>query len=197
MVMAYQNSATYDVRPHVETAPAAKAQFTTFGQFSKRQFSTLFDAVEADLAHMSLGTRLAKRFYLDGIRNRLVHGAPMPNPPCVALRSHLRILPNGDIPTCQFNSKTIGNLRQDRFEELWYGSSARRQRRWVDRCAGCWAECEVVPNAIYTLDLLWQGLLKRPHSRFRRDKASVDACADGAVPFQGADNSTRASAGSP
>ena len=32
--------------------------------------------------------------------------------------------------------------------------ATRASRGWVDRCPGCWAECEVVPNAIYTGDVL-------------------------------------------
>jgi MoaA/NifB/PqqE/SkfB family radical SAM enzyme len=180
MVMAYQRSATYDIQPQVELAPTAHGEFVTFGRFTRRDLSELFDAAEADLAHMSTGARLAKRFYLDGVRNRLLDNVAAPNPRCVALRSHLRILPSGDVPTCQFNSKTVGNLRQDPFDELWHGSSAGQQRRWVDRCPGCWAECEVVPNAIYTLDLLRQCLWK--HRR--------------PGPSQGNVSSTRANTGS-
>jgi Fe-coproporphyrin III synthase len=76
------------------------------------------------------------------------------NPECVALHAHLRIYPNGDIPTCQFNSKTIGNVKETPFHEVWNSRSATVQRKWVRDCVGCWAECEVLPNAIYTLDIV-------------------------------------------
>ena len=33
-------------------------------------------------------------------------------------------------------------------------STSAAAREWVDRCPGCWAECEVLPNAIYSGDLL-------------------------------------------
>ena len=29
-----------------------------------------------------------------------------------------------------------------------------KQRNWLYKCPGCWAECEVLPSAIYTGDLL-------------------------------------------
>jgi MoaA/NifB/PqqE/SkfB family radical SAM enzyme len=174
MVVAYARSATYDVRPGVELAPSGAGEFATFGRFTRRDLARLFDAVQADLAGMPGGVRLAKGFYLDGIRNRLLHNMAAPNPRCVALRSHLRILPDGGVPTCQFNSRSIGNLRQDRFGALWRGSAAREQRRWVDRCPGCWAECEVVPNAIYTLDLLWQYLRRHRRSGTRPRLSRVE-----------------------
>jgi MoaA/NifB/PqqE/SkfB family radical SAM enzyme len=78
----------------------------------------------------------------------------------VALNAHLRIFPNGDVPTCQFNSKTIGNLREQPFQEIWSSLAANEQRAWVKKCPGCWAECEVLPSAIYTLDLLKPRLTK-------------------------------------
>jgi MoaA/NifB/PqqE/SkfB family radical SAM enzyme len=94
--------------------------------------------------------RIAKRYYLRGLAHRLLKHEGKPNPPCVALNSHLRLFPNGDVPTCQFNSKVVGNLRRQTFAEVWRGLKAREMREWVRRCPGCWAECEVLPSALYT-----------------------------------------------
>jgi len=58
------------------------------------------------------------------------------------------------VPTCQFNTVRAGNLRHQSFAEVWNGVDARRQRQWADACPGCWAECEVVPNALYSGHLL-------------------------------------------
>ena len=59
------------------------------------------------------------------------------------------------MPVCQFNTERVGNLATQSFDEVWYGSEAtKRSRDWVDRCIGCWAECEVMPNAIFTGDVL-------------------------------------------
>ncbi len=120
--------------------------------------------------------RWGKRYYLRGLRARLVaqasgnghaaapaagdgngHAAARrvrPSPPCVALRSHLRILPDGGVPVCQFNTEQVGNLLRQPFDEVWHSVAARQARRWVDACPGCWAECEVMPNAIYSGDIL-------------------------------------------
>lgn len=103
--------------------------------------------------------RIGKRYYLTGLHDRLRNVEnPKPKPKCVALRSHLRLLPDGSVPVCQFNTETVGNLVSQSFEQVWTGFAARGQRTWVDACPGCWAECEVVPNALYSGDI-WRGLL--------------------------------------
>ena len=106
--------------------------------------------------------RIGKRYYLRGLVQRLdpVAGAIL-KPRCVALRSHLRLLPDGGVPVCQFNTQRAGNLLAQGFDEVWHGPQAREQREWVDTCNGCWAECEVVPNALYSGDLLKEVFLGR------------------------------------
>jgi len=99
--------------------------------------------------------RLGKRYYLRGLRARLAGtGTEEFGPRCVAVRSHLRLLPDGSVPVCQFNGETLGNLRLQAFDELWASHAAASARRWVDACPGCWAECEVMPSAVYTGDVL-------------------------------------------
>jgi MoaA/NifB/PqqE/SkfB family radical SAM enzyme len=154
VVMAYDMSATYNTQRDVDLAPTEVGQFSTFGEFTDQNLRELLDQVENDVKSLPWGERLAKRYYLRGIRNRLLEKRGTPNPKCVALNAHLRIFPNGDIPTCQFNSRVVGNLREQSFREIWESVVATEQRDWVKRCPGCWAECEVLPSAIYTLDLL-------------------------------------------
>ena len=138
----------------VDVAPTEIGQFTTFGEFTDENLRELLDEVERDTKSLPFGERLAKRYYLRGIRNRLLDKRGTPSPKCVALTAHLRIFPNGDVPTCQFNSRVVGNLRESSFQEIWQSVAATEQRQWVKRCPGCWAECEVLPSAIYTLDLV-------------------------------------------
>ncbi len=99
--------------------------------------------------------RIGKRYYLRGLLARLKKDArPSPHPQCVALRGHLRLLPDGRVPVCQFNTETVGNLHTDPFDSVWKGARAATARDWVDACPGCWAECEVIPSAIYTGDIV-------------------------------------------
>ncbi|MGD0538515.1 MAG: radical SAM protein [Verrucomicrobiota bacterium] len=158
VVIAYRNSATYSVAGEGDAAPTQPGGFGAFGELPTRALRELLDLAEADLVLAPLPERVAKRYYLRGLWRRLLDHASEPQPPCVALRSHLRLYPNGDVPTCQFNSRRVGNLRRQRFAEVGAGGRAGTQRDWVRRCAGCWAECEVLPNALYSGDL-WRSLL--------------------------------------
>lgn len=99
--------------------------------------------------------RFGKQYYLRGLLERL-EGVdnPEPKPRCVELRSHIRLLPDGSVPVCQFNTEKVGNLLEQSWEEVWFGDDTIESRKWVDDCPGCWAECEVMPNAIYTGDIL-------------------------------------------
>jgi MoaA/NifB/PqqE/SkfB family radical SAM enzyme len=99
--------------------------------------------------------RIGKAYYLRGLLARLESDPhPRPRPRCVALRSHVRLLPDGSVPVCQFNTEVVGNIREQSLRSVWRGERARASRAWVDACPGCWAECEVMPSALYTGDLL-------------------------------------------
>lgn len=165
VVMAYDASATYSREEAVNIAPTEIGKFTTFGKFSHFQLDSLLREVEKDCRGYAFSHRIAKRYYLTGLRQRLLYQHAYPNPPCVALSSHIRLLPDGTIPTCQFNTIPIGNVRQQRFAEIWSAPPARKQRQWVQRCPGCWAECEVLPNAFYTGDLLRLAIMNIKHHR--------------------------------
>jgi len=164
VVMAYDVSATYSREGAINVAPTALGEFTTFGQFTHFHLDRFLQKVERDIVAQPFSQRIAKRYYLTGIRHRLLKQQAYPNPPCVALSSHLRLLPDGTIPTCQFNTLPVGNLRQQRFAEIWQGPPAKKQRQWVQHCPGCWAECEVLPNAFYTGDVLRLAIMNISYS---------------------------------
>jgi MoaA/NifB/PqqE/SkfB family radical SAM enzyme len=107
----------------------------------------------------SISRRVGKRYYLRGLIARL-RGRQSHQPRCVALRSHVRLLPDGRVPVCQFNTETVGNLRDESLRDVWRGKPATDARAWVDACPGCWAECEVIPSAIYTGSIV-RGLASR------------------------------------
>lgn len=154
VVMAYDASATYSLKHDTAVARSQIGKFTTFGDFEGQRVTELADEVESDLVNFPWADRLAKRYYWRGVRGRLSNDGTAPNPSCVALNSHLRLYPNGDVPVCQFNARRVGNLRRQRFDDVWFGPEIEKERDWVRKCPGCWAECEVLPNAIYTGDLM-------------------------------------------
>jgi len=158
IVIAYDDSATYNLSKKHCVAPRYPGEFRTFGQFTPEELTTLFDEAERDVEHFAWPERAAKLYYLAGARRRLLDRDASINPTCVALSAHMRMLPDGTIPTCQFNTAPAGNLRDTSFAELWSSAQAEQQRDWVRACPGCWAECEVLPNAIYSGDIVRETL---------------------------------------
>ena len=94
---------------------------------------------------------LFERFVQQGYKRK-----KKPKPPCLALKSHLRILPNGDVPVCLYNSTIVGNLNEKSLKEVWFGinDDMEASRRWVKNCKGCWAGCETIVSAIYSGDIV-------------------------------------------
>jgi MoaA/NifB/PqqE/SkfB family radical SAM enzyme len=153
IVFAYKESSTYHADEDTSITHNPSGQFQSFGRFGSANLKTFFETIQNDLLYYPYLIRFVKKYYVNGIKNRLLHQTNWPNPICVALRSHLRLMPDGSLPTCQFNGTRIGDLRDQGFTTVWFGDKATQQRRWVDRCHGCWAECEVLPNAFYTGDI--------------------------------------------
>jgi MoaA/NifB/PqqE/SkfB family radical SAM enzyme len=157
-VLAYADSGMYGLERRGQRSPDL-APGAGYPLHPNLQGSDVQGFVAAQLGRVDSlrdrSSRLAKRYYLRGLAARL-NASPRatPRPACVALRSHLRLLPNGDVPVCQFNTRVIGNLLTQSFDEVWLNAGAREERAWVDACSGCWAECEVVPSALYSGDFL-------------------------------------------
>jgi len=132
--------------------------YRPLGSFSKDAIRVLMAQFLRDSKKISSPAEyVVDRYYLKGLANRLIKGTNRPNPRCVALNDHLRVLPNGDVPICFFNSTVVGNLRESSFQDIWRSLRAREGRKWVRQCQGCWESCEVVPSAVYTGDI-WKGL---------------------------------------
>jgi MoaA/NifB/PqqE/SkfB family radical SAM enzyme len=157
-VLAYSESAMYSLK-RVGRKAEDLIQASGYPLHPKLEGADVLGFVRRQL--VGLGTmgdplaRIGKRYYLRGLLARLRGDHhPQPHPKCVALRSHLRLLPDGSVPVCQFNTEKVGNLLHQSFEEVWHGAAASSSRQWVDACPGCWAECEVIPSALYSGDML-------------------------------------------
>jgi MoaA/NifB/PqqE/SkfB family radical SAM enzyme len=157
-VLAYSESAMYSLK-RVGRKADDLIKPTGYPLHPNLQGADVIAAVRRQLAELprirDLPTRIGKRYYLRGLLARLREvPRPQPHPRCVAVRSHLRLLPDGSVPVCQFNTERVGNLLHQSWDEVWHGATAQESRRWVDGCSGCWAECEAIPSAIYSGDLL-------------------------------------------
>jgi MoaA/NifB/PqqE/SkfB family radical SAM enzyme len=157
-VLAYAESSMYGLEVHGQKADHLIVP-TGYPLHPDLAEADAIGFVERELAEVETYDnrflRWGKRYYLRGLLARLRgESDPKPKPRCVALRSHIRLLPDGSVPVCQFNTEKVGNLRRQSFDDVWHNGTTAPARAWVDGCPGCWAECEVMPNAIYTGDIL-------------------------------------------
>jgi Fe-coproporphyrin III synthase len=155
VVFGYRESATYSKNFHLNTHKPMDG-FLLEDHATPQQMQTFAQQVRKDTQTMPWVEGSAKRYYLDGLLQRIQKDPLALNPPCSQLGAHFRLYPNGDVPTCQFNAKVVGNLLWQDLAEIKSGSTYQEQKRWVRNCKGCWAECEVLPNALYSGDIMWR-----------------------------------------
>ncbi|MFA4833291.1 MAG: radical SAM protein [Patescibacteria group bacterium] len=132
--------------------------FKTFGEFSPSRLEHFLKILSEHAKEIKdFKGRIVEKYQIKGLYNRLIKNKNIPNPRCMALDKHLRILPNGDVPICLFNGDIVGNLRKEKFKDIWFGEKIKSSRGWVKKCPGCWQGCELVVSAGYTGDI-WRGL---------------------------------------
>lgn len=131
----------------------------SMSDFSHEQLEHIFDQLGHRDGIRDIPEWLVQRYYLRGLKNRLLHNVEKPKPRCIELHNHMRLMPNGDIVTCVYYPTVVGNLRSQNLRQVWSQDVTNKQRKIVRKCPGCWAGCEVKPNAIYTGDIaraLWK-----------------------------------------
>ena len=135
----------------------------SMSDFTPEQMNYVFDQLDRRDGIHDIPEWLVQRYYLRGLKNRLLHNIESPKPQCIELHNHMRLMPNGDVMTCVYYPTVVGNLRKQSLDQVWYNETTKKQRQVVRKCPGCWAGCEVKPNAIYTGDIikaLWMGTAK-------------------------------------
>jgi MoaA/NifB/PqqE/SkfB family radical SAM enzyme len=131
----------------------------SLSDFTPEQLQHIFDQLDRRDGIKDIPEWLVQRYYLRGLKNRLLHNVEKPKPRCIELHNHMRLMPNGDVVTCVYYPTVVGNLRTQSLQQVWSQETTRQQREVVRNCPGCWAGCEVKPNAIYTGDIaraLWK-----------------------------------------
>ena len=136
----------------------------SMSDFTSEQLHSIFEQLDTRDGIRDIPEWLVQRYYLRGLKNRLLHHVEDPKPQCIELHNHMRLMPNGDVVTCVYYPTVVGNLRTQSLQEVWYNDKTRQQREVVRKCPGCWAGCEAKPNAIYTGDIVrafWMGNAKK------------------------------------
>jgi len=154
-VIAYRESAIYGNDKNLNLMPKNAVDYKFFYNFSQSEIDTILKILKQEAKSIKdFKEKIIKKYYLRGFYNRIIKKRAEPNPSCLELKNHLRINPNGDVPICLFNSTVAGNLKTQDIKEIWQSQNTKNARKLISQCPGCWVDCEVIPNAIYTGDLI-------------------------------------------
>jgi MoaA/NifB/PqqE/SkfB family radical SAM enzyme len=155
LVLAYEKVALYDPKKNVNLMPKEDNEFPCFSYLKKEEIAEILKPLKEMIDSIpDFKERLILKYDLRGLYNRLIHKKGVPNPTCLALTSHIRILPNGDVPICLSNSTIVGNLKKTTAKDFWFSKEIKKYRQLVKNCPGCWYECETIPSAIYSGDII-------------------------------------------
>ncbi|RKY63522.1 MAG: hypothetical protein DRQ02_12515, partial [Candidatus Latescibacterota bacterium] len=92
-VIAYQSVDLYQEK-HTSTGNKSTS-FQCYGNFTENELKIILkDLIDSTRNIDNLIEKIVKRYYLIGLYNRLILKRSFPSPQCVALRNHIRILPN-------------------------------------------------------------------------------------------------------
>ena len=69
--------------------------------------------------------------------------------PCRELKDLLYLLPNGNVVRCGMDHKPIGNVREQTFDQIWFGTAIEPFRKKVDNCPGCMQSSVQIMSRVY------------------------------------------------
>ena len=69
--------------------------------------------------------------------------------PCRELKDLIYLLPNGNLVRCGMDHAPIGNLREQSFDEIWYGEAMKAHRNKVSACPGCMQSSVQIMSRVY------------------------------------------------
>lgn len=59
--------------------------------------------------------------------------------PCWSINTKIAIWANGDLPLCQYKNVVLGNLREQKFDEVWEAEKTQQLQKAYRSCNGCWS----------------------------------------------------------
>ena len=68
---------------------------------------------------------------------------------CRELKDLLYMLPNGDVVRCGLDHRPIGNVRQQSFDDIWFGEDIKLYRQRVKDCPGCLQASVQIMSRVY------------------------------------------------
>jgi MoaA/NifB/PqqE/SkfB family radical SAM enzyme len=68
---------------------------------------------------------------------------------CRELRDLLYLLPNGNVVRCGLDHRPVGNVREQSFDDIWFGDAIKPFRKRVDDCPGCMQSSVQIMSRLY------------------------------------------------
>jgi MoaA/NifB/PqqE/SkfB family radical SAM enzyme len=113
-----------------------------------RAYKALADARAGTKQELPLIDHLYTRFITENVYSYQLHEDGL-SFPCRELRDLLYLLPNGDVVRCGMDHRAIGNLREQTFDAIWFGSGMQVWRDKVDACPGCMQTSVQILSRLY------------------------------------------------
>lgn len=160
--MGIEHKVYVAVTPHeseILSAGEKQPEIKLVSHYTKDEKQQLYEKIETimeggqeskDFSNINYIWRLVEKFLREGERKRILREPGIVNLPCLAGFLYFRLLPNGDIMPCTILSETMGNIKENSFSEIWHSKKADFIRKQVKRCRGCWVECDIVSNFVYS-----------------------------------------------
>jgi Fe-coproporphyrin III synthase len=125
----------------------------------KHLYEKIENVLEADrefkgITDINYIWHLVEKYLLEEEKKRIFKKDTTANLPCMAAFLYFRLLPNGDIMPCTMMPEAIGNIKEKSFSEIWFSKKADIVRKQVKKCPGCWVECDIIFNFIYSHQIL-------------------------------------------
>ncbi|MEE9584575.1 MAG: radical SAM protein, partial [Candidatus Brocadiales bacterium] len=75
----------YLLEPHLNTETGGQGEFSFLDPFSPEDINRILDGISKDTSSFNFREGLVKKFFNEGLRNRLLYNRQVPNTKCVAL----------------------------------------------------------------------------------------------------------------
>ncbi len=58
--------------------------------------------------------------------------------PCWSINTKISVWANGKVPLCQYKDLVLGNLHEQKFDEIWESEKTKQLQKAYKSCNGCW-----------------------------------------------------------
>jgi MoaA/NifB/PqqE/SkfB family radical SAM enzyme len=114
----------------------------------ERALAALEDARAGTRRQLPMVDHLVSRFVTKKTFAQQLHG-DIQRFHCRELRDLLYLLPDGNVVRCGLDHTPIGNVREQSFDDIWFGQAIQPFRKKVEDCPGCLQASVQIMSRLY------------------------------------------------